>query len=310
MRAKRLWATVLCAGLTASVLTGCGAEQEGTGTQVSDTTVETSNAEDNTTADAGEDAAPEQPAEKVELHYAYWQDSLGGYLEECKAKFEAENENVTIVLEPTAWAEYWTKLETAATGGSVADVFQMNGPNIHKYADAGVILSLDDYIEMINISEPSLIRTEADELTYPLHILIRYELEKEMINGNIDFDHLDEIWANKYEEYLGVRPTNPVEGILQDIHWSGGSFGYFPTYALGSAFSAQFFKAMQEDINVDEALENNQFEIVENWLKDNIHTYGALYPADVIMNKVCKQSFDPNVYCDYLIDKFTNVYKL
>ena len=184
-------------------------------------------------------------------------------------------------------------------------------PKIQEiFPDELMNVSLDDYIEMINISEPSLIRTEADELTYPLHILIRYELEKEMINGNIDFDHLDEIWANKYEEYLGVRPTNPVEGILQDIHWSGGSFGYFPTYALGSAFSAQFFKAMQEDINVDEALENNQFEIVENWLKDNIHTYGALYPADVIMNKVCKQSFDPNVYCDYLIDKFTNVYKL
>ena len=171
-------------------------------------------------------------------------------------------------------------------------------------------LSLDDYVEMINISEPSLIRTEADELTYPLHILIRYELEKEMINGNIDFDHLDEIWADKYEEYLGVRPTTMKNGILQDIHWSGGSFGYFPTYALGSAFGAQFFDAMMKSINVDEALENNQFEVIENWLKENIHQYGALYKADVIMNKVCGCDFDPNKYCDYLIEKFSKIYEL
>ena len=101
MRAKRLWATVLCAGLTASVLTGCGAEQEeGTGTQVSDTAVEASSAEDNATTDAGENEVAEQPAEKVELHYAYWQDSLGGYLEECKAKFEAENREI---MECRSW---------------------------------------------------------------------------------------------------------------------------------------------------------------------------------------------------------------
>lgn len=171
-------------------------------------------------------------------------------------------------------------------------------------------VSLEEFVKMINVSKPSLIRTEADELTYPLHILIRYELEKEMINGEVDFDHLDELWADKYEQYLGIRPTSAKEGILQDIHWSSGSFGYFPTYALGSAFSAQFFKAMQEDIDIDDALKNNHFEIIENWLKDHIHCHGGLYTAQEIFNKVCKQPFDANVYIDYLIDKYSKLYDI
>lgn len=171
-------------------------------------------------------------------------------------------------------------------------------------------VSLDDFVKMINVSQPSLIRTEADELTYPLHILIRYELEKEMINGTADFDHLDQIWADKYEEYLGVRPKDASEGILQDIHWSDGSFGYFPTYALGSAFGAQYFEAMKHDINIDDALENNQFSLIENWLKDHIHQYGALYKADEIMERVSGKPFDPDIFIDYLIDKFSDIYQL
>lgn len=171
-------------------------------------------------------------------------------------------------------------------------------------------VSLDDFIQMMNVSRPSLIRTEADELTYPLHILIRYELEKEMVEGKADFEHLDEIWADRYEKYIGVRPTAVSEGILQDIHWSDGSFGYFPTYALGSAFAAQFFEAMCQDIHVDEALENNQFFVIENWLKEHIHQYGALYTSEEILNRVCGKGFDPNVYIDYLIHKFSTVYQL
>lgn len=169
-------------------------------------------------------------------------------------------------------------------------------------------IAFDDFMEMINVVQPSLIRTEADELTYPLHILIRYELEKEMINGNIDIDHLDQIWADKYEDYLGIHPQDASEGILQDIHWSDGSFGYFPTYALGSAFGAQFFKAMQKDLDVDVALASNHFSLIEDWLREHIHQYGALYKADEIIEKVCHEPFDPNVYIDYLIDKFSKIY--
>lgn len=171
-------------------------------------------------------------------------------------------------------------------------------------------ISLDEFIKMINISKPSLIRTEADELTYPLHILIRYELEKEMINGNVDYDTLDQVWADKYEQYLGVRPKDASEGILQDIHWSTGSFGYFPTYALGSAFAAQFFLQMQKDISVDEELENNHFIVIEEWLKEHIHQYGAFYNAKEIFEKVCHEPFQPNIYIDYLIEKYSELYEL
>ena len=171
-------------------------------------------------------------------------------------------------------------------------------------------VSLDDFIKMINTSKPSLIRTEADELTYPLHILIRYELEKEMINGEADYDKLDEIWADKYEQYLGVRPKDARTGILQDIHWSCGNFGYFPTYALGSAFGAQFYEAMNKDIDIDKELENNNFKVIREWLKEHIHQYGALYTADEIFEKVCHQPFNPNIYIDYLINKYSKLYKI
>jgi carboxypeptidase Taq len=171
-------------------------------------------------------------------------------------------------------------------------------------------VSLDEFIKMINISTPSLIRTEADELTYPLHILIRYELEKEMINGEVDYDTLNVLWADKYEQYLGIRPNDDTTGILQDIHWSDGSFGYFPTYALGSAFAAEFYYAMDKDIDIDKELENNHFDVIENWLKEHIHRYGALYNADEMIEKVCHKTFDPNVYIDYLIEKYSKLYEI
>ena len=100
-------------------------------------------------------------------------------------------------------------------------------------------VDLDRFVEAINKVTPGLIRTEADELSYSLHVLIRYEIEKMLIEEDLDVEKLPDIWADKYEEYLGIRPENPAEGVLQDIHWSQGSFGYFPSYALGSAFGAQ-----------------------------------------------------------------------
>lgn len=106
-------------------------------------------------------------------------------------------------------------------------------------------ISLDTFMKAVNVSRPSLVRTEADELTYPMHILVRYEIEKGLFNGSISVEGLDQTWADMYEKYLGVRPVNASEGILQDVHWSCGEFGYFPTYALGSAFAAQFVKKMR-----------------------------------------------------------------
>lgn len=171
-------------------------------------------------------------------------------------------------------------------------------------------IDLDTFIKAVNVSRPSLIRTEADELTYPMHILIRYEIEKGLFDGSISVEGLDQTWADMYEKYLGVRPTNASEGILQDVHWSMGEFGYFPTYALGSAFASQFVKKMREEIDVDNLLRNNHYDQVIAWLKEHIHKYGCLYDADEIMKIATGESFDVNNYTDYLIQKYSVLYEV
>lgn len=171
-------------------------------------------------------------------------------------------------------------------------------------------VSLEDFVKAINVSKASLVRTEADELTYPLHILIRYEIEKGLFNGTISTDKLNETWKEKYKEYLGVDVPNDRTGILQDVHWSDGSFGYFPTYALGSAMAAQFMNKMREEIDVDELLRSNKYDEIVAWLKDNIHKYGALYDANTIMEKATGKKSDVNEYIEYLENKYTKLYNL
>ena len=171
-------------------------------------------------------------------------------------------------------------------------------------------ITLKDFIKAINISKPSLIRTEADELTYPMHIMIRYEIEKGIFNNKINTNKLNKTWNKMYEKYLGIKVKKDSEGILQDVHWSDASFGYFPTYALGSAFSAQFFRQLEKDIDVDKELENNNFKAISKWLKNNIHQYGALYDYNTIIKMVTKENFNPKYYINYLIKKYKKLYNL
>lgn len=171
-------------------------------------------------------------------------------------------------------------------------------------------ISLEEFVKAINASESSAIRTEADELTYPLHVLIRYEIEKGLFNGTISTESLNETWKAKYKEYLDIDIENDRDGILQDVHWADGNFGYFPTYALGSAYAAQFMNKMRKDIDVDDLLRNNKFNVIVEWLKENIHKYGALYDADIILEKATGKKFDVNEYIEYLEDKYTKLYNL
>jgi len=166
------------------------------------------------------------------------------------------------------------------------------------------------FIDAINISRPSLIRTEADELTYPLHILIRYEMEKGIFDGTIDLENLDKAWNEKYKQYLGVVPATDAEGILQDMHWSGGGFGYFPTYALGSAYGAQFMHAMRKDIDVEKCLANNEFVKIKEWLAEHIHKYGGTYTPAKQIEIATGESFNPNYYIEYLCDKYSKLYNI
>ena len=171
-------------------------------------------------------------------------------------------------------------------------------------------VSLDDFIRAVNVSKCSLIRTESDELTYPIHILIRYEFEKEIFAGKADLEKLDQLWDEKYQKYLGIHADKVSEGILQDVHWADASFGYFPTYALGSAIGAQIFHKMKEDLDVDGLLEKGRFKKITDYLKKNIQHYGALYDFDEILLRATGEHFDPRYYIEYLKEKYGTLYEV
>lgn len=171
-------------------------------------------------------------------------------------------------------------------------------------------IKLDDFIKAINTVRPSLIRTDADELTYPIHILIRYELEKGLFNGTISTEGLDKTWNKMYKEYLGIDVPSDFYGILQDDHWAQGAIGYFPTYALGTAFSAQFMHKMEEDIDIDNLLRNSKYDEIMGWLGENIHRYGKRYDAFTVIKKSTGEEFNPYYYIDYLKNKFGKLYKI
>ncbi len=166
-------------------------------------------------------------------------------------------------------------------------------------------VSLEEWVKAINMPECSLIRIEADELTYPLHIMVRYELEKEIVNGEVDVMDLPQRWNALYKEYLGVDVPNDTKGILQDLHWSGGMFGYFPTYALGSAIACQIFDYMKVDIHIEGLLKEGKMDEVCAWLKENIHQYGGTKTTQEILLESVKDTFNPNHYVDYLVKKYS-----
>ena len=171
-------------------------------------------------------------------------------------------------------------------------------------------VSLDAFIAAVNKTVPGLIRTEADELSYALHVLVRYEIEKMMIEEDVEIDELPAIWNKKYEEYLGVSPKNDAEGILQDIHWSQGSFGYFPSYALGSAFGAQLYYHMKKTMDFEGLLADGGIDAIREYLKENIHQYGKLKTSRQILKDVTGEDFNPEYYVRYLKEKYTRIYGL
>jgi len=172
-------------------------------------------------------------------------------------------------------------------------------------------ISLDEFYVAINEAKASLIRTEADELTYNLHIMIRYELEKLLINDQLKVADLPEAWNEKYKDYLGIVPPNDQLGVLQDVHWSGGGFGYFPSYALGNMYAAQMMHAMKQAIpSFDEHVRSGSFGPIREWLTEKIYKHGrVLTPSEVIRNTAGAE-LDPSFLTDYLQRKFSEIYKL
>lgn len=166
------------------------------------------------------------------------------------------------------------------------------------------------FYRAINKAEPSLIRTEADELTYALHVMVRYELEKQLIAGTLEVKEVPAAWKRLYKEYLAVDVPNDREGCLQDSHWSGGSIGYFPSYALGSAYGPQMLKKMQEDLgDVFGDVTRGDLSQVTGWLKEHVHRHAGFYKPDQLFRSICGE-FDAKYYTDYLNEKFSKLYDL
>jgi carboxypeptidase Taq len=172
-------------------------------------------------------------------------------------------------------------------------------------------VELDDFYRAVNAVHPSFIRVEADELTYNLHIMVRYEIEKALIAGEIEVKDLPTIWNSKMHEYLRITPSNDSEGVLQDIHWSFGGFGYFPSYSLGNLYAAQILSKIKVDVpDFYQSIEKGDFAVMQNWLKENIHQYGMLYTPDDLIVKATGEELNADYLVQYLEDKYSKVYKL
>ena len=172
-------------------------------------------------------------------------------------------------------------------------------------------VSLEKFYRGINAVEPSLIRVEADEATYNLHIMLRLELEIALMEGSMAVKDAPDAWNQKFKEYLGIVPPNDAEGILQDVHWSFGGFGYFPTYALGNLVSAQLWEKMSEEIkDVEDKLEKGEFNVILAWLRKNVHVHGAKYKPQELVQKITGSKITPEPYIKYLNSKFGEIYGL
>ena len=165
-----------------------------------------------------------------------------------------------------------------------------------------------DFYRAINRVQPSLIRTEADELTYCLHIMVRYEIEKQLIDGSLAVADVPGKWNALYREYLGVDVPDDAHGCLQDVHWAGGSIGYFPSYALGSAYGPQFLHEMEKDLgDIAPDLRAGDLTRIKGWLRENIHRHASFYKPGQLFERVCGK-FDARYYTDYLTKKYTALY--
>ena len=169
----------------------------------------------------------------------------------------------------------------------------------------------ETFYRAVNRVQPSLIRVEADEVTYNLHIMLRFELENDMLEGKLRIADLPEAWNTKMQEYLGLVPPNDRLGVLQDVHWSSGLFGYFPTYTLGNLLSVQFFdQAKQEIPDLLDQIAAGRFEILLNWLRNNIHRHGRKYTPGELVQRVTGQGLTARNYLAYIKAKFSEIYAL
>lgn len=171
-------------------------------------------------------------------------------------------------------------------------------------------ITLSEFYRAINKVQPSLIRVDADEVTYPLHVLLRFEIEADLIEGRLEVRELPELWRTKMQTYLGVVPENETDGILQDIHWSLGAFGYFPTYTLGTLYAAQFFEQASFALdNLESQIRSGQYSPLKNWLKTHIHQFGRAKSAKELVFDITNTSLSAEPWLKYIKTKYGDLYE-
>lgn len=217
---------------------------------------------------------------------AAWQVNMMG-LHESQSRFY---ENI-LGRNPNFWAPVYGRL------GELLPQFKTIPPEIFGRA--------------INDVHPSLIRTEADEVTYCLHIILRYELERAIFRDEVSVDELPALWNDKMEALLGIRPANDAEGILQDVHWSDGSFGYFPSYLLGSVYDGMFLKQAEKELgSFDTLLAEGRILEITAWLNEKIHRHGSLYTSRQVIERVCGCDISAKPLLEYFNRKYADIYNL
>lgn len=225
-----------------------------------------------------------------ESYYAdHAANSMSSAMHECISRFY-EN----IIGRSEAFLSFVTPMLREHSGDTFADI------------------SDRELYEAVNVAKPGLSRIHADELTYCLHILVRYELEKALINGEITVDEIPALWGEKYKAYLGVDVPDDAHGCLQDIHWAGGlgGYGYFPSYALGNAYGAQILRTMQKEFDVYAAVRAGELTVIRDWLIERVFSIASLSTPDEWIRAITGESLNVNYYLDYLEEKFTKLYGL
>jgi carboxypeptidase Taq len=188
--------------------------------------------------------------------------------------------------------------------------WRLFAPRVEEHL--GVDASPQAFYEHANeVYDDNLIRVEADELTYHMHIVLRFEIERDLIRGDLDVSEVPQVWNDKMEEYLGVRPDNDAEGCLQDIHWSHGNFGYFPTYSLGSVLASQLFAAAEDELgDLDDDIESGDFDRLYGWLNENVHEHGCRYTTPDLIQEATGEAFTAEYFLDYADEKYSDLYDL
>ncbi|MCD6344638.1 MAG: carboxypeptidase M32, partial [Anaerolineae bacterium] len=172
-------------------------------------------------------------------------------------------------------------------------------------------ITLEQFYRAINKVQPDFIRVEADEVTYNLHIFVRFELEQAMVDGSLQVEDIPDAWNAKYEEYLGITPRNDAEGCLQDVHWSHGTIGYFPTYTLGNLISAQLYRRAKQDLpGLEAGFAEGNFHSLLQWLREHVHVHGAKFTAAELLERELGEEISAQPLLDYMRERYMEIYEL